>query len=64
MVARLAGAEIVMYNVKVLGGASVKTKGKNKGRSKEPSVPLRTFTRIPDIVDHILGFSNSRTKVE
>jgi small GTP-binding protein len=73
LVARLSGAEIVMYNVKVLGGAlsgasgkNVKTKAKSKGRSKgAPSpVPLHTFTRIPDIVDHIMGFCKLGKRVE
>jgi small GTP-binding protein len=73
LVARLSGAEIVMYNVKVLGGAlsgasgkNVKTKAKSKGRSKgaPAPVPLHTFTRIPDIVDHIMGFCKLGKKVE
>ena len=73
LVARLSGAEIVMYNVKVLGGAlsgasgkNVKTKAKYKGRSKgaPAPVPLHTFTRIPDIVDHIMGFCKLGKRVE
>jgi len=73
LVARLAGAEIVMYNVKVLGGAlsgapvkNVKAKTKNKGRSKgaPTPVPLHTFTRIPDIVDHIMGFCKLGKRLE
>ena len=49
--AKAAGATVLMYKVRIL-------KGRNGGG--EPSAPVKRLSKLPDVVDYVLGLGTSR----